>query len=93
MKRCRKHIDEQRFVWYSDVIYKGVKVMARYSEAHNRANQKWQREHRYRINAFLPIDWKSAIIEKSAEFGSVNAYLKNLIMRDLGLDDIPKDKK
>lgn len=65
--------------------------MARYSEAHNRANQKWQREHRYRINAFLPIEWKSVILDKSSDFGSVNAYLKHLIMQDLGLSDIPEE--
>lgn len=65
--------------------------MARYSQAHNRATQKWRNANRYRINVYFFIEWKEIILERAKEFGSVNAYLNYLVKQDLGLPDSPKE--
>lgn len=63
--------------------------MARYSQAHNRAHQKWEKANRYRINSYFPIEWKDTITERAEEFGSINAYIINLVKKDLGIEDNP----
>lgn len=57
--------------------------MARYSEAHNRAAQKYQNAHYYRTTVIIPKDMEDVIKEKAKNYGSVNAYINYLLNKDL----------
>ena len=57
--------------------------MAKYSEAHKRAHQKWEKNNRYRTNCYFDISEKGKIQERSKDFGSVNAYILALVRADL----------
>lgn len=59
--------------------------MARYSEAHKRANMKYQAKKYYRVSTCFPKELEGAIREKAEFYGSVNAYLQFLVQADLGI--------
>lgn len=57
--------------------------MARYSEAHNKAHQKWAKENLYVASIYFPIGAKEVIKEKAKPYGSVNAYINSLVRKDI----------
>lgn len=60
--------------------------MARYSEAQNRATQKYQKVHYCRVSICIPKELEDAVNKKGEECGSRNSYIVELIKKDLGLD-------
>lgn len=57
--------------------------MAKYSEAHKRATEKWRSANRYRCTVMFDIADKDIIHQRAGDFGSVNAYIISLVKADL----------
>ena len=62
--------------------------MARYSEAHNKAHQKWAKENLYAASIYFPITEKPVIQERAKPYGSVNAYINSLVQNDINKNPI-----
>ena len=56
--------------------------MAKYSEAHRIAKNKW-RNNNYQYSSVFPIEYKEYIQTRGAEYGSVSQYLLHLIISDM----------
>lgn len=57
----------------------------KYSQAHNKATQKWEKENYYKVTCKFPKKLELLIKDRAEQLtnGSVNAYLKNLVENDI----------